>query len=277
MTVVPAEGAPGGEVFVPLDTGADTFQARIIGRSRLAITAIYWLAWLLFSRRTVAGTSIQRELEALGIGALRLVMSSALLLGLIAIFQVAYQLKGYGAEALSISAIAWFGARELAPVAVALLVVARSAASIAGELASMRTNAEIDALRAMGLDPVKYLVAPKLAALVIALPALTILADGLFTLGGWIGSSVFLGFGTSFFAEQYRLAFQLRDLIIGLVKSILFAFIIALVASDEGINVENRVAAIGEAATRAVVLAVLGVLAADTVVNAVFYFIPSFV
>jgi phospholipid/cholesterol/gamma-HCH transport system permease protein len=247
---------------------------RFISRGALALSAGYWLAWLAFSRRTAMGTGVQRELEALGLGALRLVCAASFLVGLIAIFQVAYQLSLYGAEVMSIRAIGWFAARELGPVGVALLIVARSAAGIAGELASMRANGEIDALRAMGLDPVKYLVAPKLAALLVAVPALTILSDGLITLGGWAGSSLILKFSTSVFFEQFRLAFELRDLLIGLAKSVIFAFIIVMVAADEGLNVESRVAAIGEATTRAVVFAVIGVLGVDTVVNAVFYFIP---
>jgi phospholipid/cholesterol/gamma-HCH transport system permease protein len=139
----------------------------------------------------------------------------------------------------------------------------------------MRASGEIDALRAMGLDPVKYLVAPKLAALLIALPALTILSNALIIVGGWIGSTLFLDYSSSFFVEEFRAAFALRDLVVGLGKSIIFAFIIGLVAADEGLNVEGRVAAIGEAATRAVVYSVLAVLAADTLVNAVFYFIPG--
>ena len=139
----------------------------------------------------------------------------------------------------------------------------------------MRAGGEIDALRAMGLDPVKYLVAPKLAALIIGLPALTILSTALIIFGGWIGTTLFLNYSTSFFIEEFRSAFAMRDLIVGLGKSVIFAFIIALVASDEGINIEGRVAAIGEATTRAVVYSVLAVLGADTLVNVVFYFIPG--
>jgi phospholipid/cholesterol/gamma-HCH transport system permease protein len=248
---------------------------RILSRGRLALGALYWLAWLSVSRRIPVRTGIQRELETLGIGALFLVVPASMLVGIIVIIQIASQLLQFGAQAMSIRAIAWFTAREFGPVSAALLVVARSAAGIGGELASMRASGEIDALRAMGLDPVKYLVAPKLAALLIALPALTILSDALIILGGWIGSTLFLSYSSSFFVEEFRVAFELRDLVVGLGKSIVFAFIIGLVAADEGLNVEGRVAAIGEAATRAVVYSVLAVLAVDTLVNAVFYFIPG--
>ncbi len=275
MTAGPTEkaadaGAPASTGTWPVPVGA----ARFITRGKLALSAAYWLAWLSFSRRTVIGTGIQREFENLGLGALRLVSTASVLVGLIAIFQIAYQLSEYGAEMMSVRAIGWFTAREFGPVGVALLVVARSAAGIAGELASMRANGEIDALRAMGLDPVKYLVAPKLAALLVAMPALTILADGLITFGGWLGSTFILKYSTAFFLDQYRVAFEVRDLVIGLAKSLIFAFVIVLVSADEGLSVEGRVAAIGEAATRAVVYAVIGVLAVDTLVNAIFYFIP---
>jgi phospholipid/cholesterol/gamma-HCH transport system permease protein len=249
---------------------------RLLGRWELFVTANYWLAWLSFSRRTAMGTGIQRDFDALGMGALRLVMPASFLVGIIATFQVASQLSQYGAESLAVRAIGWFSARELGPVVVALLVVTRSASGIAAELATMRANGEIDALRAMGLNPVKYLVAPKLAALLIALPGLTILSDALIALGGWLGSIAILDVSTRFYFDQFRSAFELRDLFIGLVKSIVFAYLIAIVACDEGLNLAGEVQAIGAAASRAVVLTVLGVLAADTVINAIFYFIPVF-
>jgi phospholipid/cholesterol/gamma-HCH transport system permease protein len=178
---------------------------------------------------------------------------------------------------MSAKAIGWFACRELGPLVAALLVVARSGSAIAGEFASMSASAELDALRAMGLDPVKYLVAPKLAALLISMPALTIIADGLISLGGWVGSTAFLGFSSDFFLDQFRGALSVRDILIGLGKSVVFAFVIAVIPADEGLNVERRMESIGGAATRAVVLSLIGVLGVDTVVNAVFYFIPGLI
>ena len=249
---------------------------RFLDRWELLVTASYWVAWLSFSRRTAMGTGIAREFDQLGMGALRLIVPASLLVGIITTFQVASQLSQFGAQSLSVQAIGWFAARELGPVVVALLVVTRSASGIAGELASMRANGEIDALRAMGLNPVKYLVAPKLAALLIAVPGLTILADALIVLGGWLGSIAILDVSTRFYFDQFRSAFELRDLFIGLIKSLCFAYMIALIACDEGLSVEAHLQSIGTATSRAVVLTVLGVLAADTVINAMFYFIPVF-
>jgi phospholipid/cholesterol/gamma-HCH transport system permease protein len=250
---------------------------RFLSRGRVAIGALHWLGWIIISPRSVVSGGVTRELEALGVGALRLVGSASILVGLIATFQVAYQLKQYGAESVSALAIGWFGTREVGPLVVALLVVTRSASAIAGEFAAMTSNGEIDALRAMSLDPVKYLVAPKLAALFIALPALTIIADGLITLGGWVGTTFFLGFNSRYYLEQIRTSLAASDLAIGVAKSFFFAFVIAIIASDEGLGVDRRVAAIGEAASRAVVYCLLGVLAADTLINAIFYFIPALV
>ena len=139
----------------------------------------------------------------------------------------------------------------------------------------MGANAEIDAMRAMGIDPVKYLVAPKLGALLLALPALTIVSDGMITLGGWIAATFFLRSDTLYYLGEVRSAFAVRDFLIGLGKSVLFSFVIAIIAADEGLNLELRAGAIGEAASRAVVFCLLGVLATDTFVNAVFYFIPG--
>jgi phospholipid/cholesterol/gamma-HCH transport system permease protein len=198
-----------------------------------------------------------------------------LLVGLITVFQAAYQLAPYGAEVVSARALAWFVAREIGPIVVAILVVARSAAAIAGEFASMSANGEIDALRVMGLDPVKYLVAPKLAALLIALPALTALAVLLAVIGGWLGMSVILGYNTALYLESLHESLAISDVGVGLAKSILFASLIGIIAADEGLRVERRVTAIGAAATRSVVYCLLGVLGADTAVNAFVYFIPG--
>jgi phospholipid/cholesterol/gamma-HCH transport system permease protein len=256
---------------------ARSYSARFISRGRLTARALYWLGWLTFSRRSVVTSGVEREVYVLGIGALRLVAASSLLVGLIAIFQVAAQLAPYGAEPISPRVVTWFAARELGPVVVALLIVARSSAAIAGELASMNATGEIDALRAMGLDPVKYLVSPKLLAVIIVLPALTIISDALILGGVWIGSTVFLGYSTDRFASQIREAFLTRDLGVGIGKSIIFALIIAIIASDEGLSADRRAAGIGAAATRAVVFSLIIVLGADTFVNAIFYFIPGLI
>lgn len=247
---------------------------RFVSRGALLVAAMRWLGWLSLSRRAVVTAGVTRELYALGIGSLRLVVGASILVGLIATFQVAYQLAPWGAQSMSVKAIGWFSAREIGPLVAALLVVARSASAIAGELGAMSASAELDALRAMDLDPVKYLVTPKLAALLVSLPALTIIADALIAVGGWLGALLVLDMGTTHYLEQFRASLSLRDIFVGLGKSLLFAVIMAIIPADEGLSVGRRVGAIGAAATRAVVFSVLGVLALDTVVNAVFYFIP---
>jgi phospholipid/cholesterol/gamma-HCH transport system permease protein len=250
-------------------------SGRFISRGRLAASSMYWLAWIIVSPRAIVSAGVQREIEALGVGALRLVASASVLVGLITTFQVATQLTTYGAENMAGRAIGWFAARELGPLIVAVLIIARSAASTAGEFASMAAGGELDALRAMGLDPAKYLVAPKLAAFLVALPTLTVFADGLIVLGGWLGSSVVLGYSTQFFLEQFRSSFDIYDIFVGVAKALIFALVIGIVAADEGLSVRPHVESIGAAATRAVVFCLIGVLAADTLINAVFYFIPG--
>jgi len=254
-------------------------RGRFISRGRLALRSAYWLAALLTpqppERPAPVNAGVMREIDGLGFGAIRLVAASALLVGLITVFQVAYQLAPYGAEVVSARALAWFVAREIGPIVVAILVVARSAAAIAGEFASMSVNGEIDALRVMGLDPVKYLVVPKLAALLIALPALTAIAVALAIMGGWLGTSVVLGYNTGLYVEHLHESLALRDVGVGLAKSILFASLIGIVAADEGLRVDRRLNAISAAATRSVVYCLLAVLGADTAVNAFVYFIPG--
>ena len=114
--------------------GLEAAGGRFISRGRLTVRAIYWVAWIAVTRQGSLAVGFLREIEALGLGAVRLVASAGVLVGLIAIFQVAYQLNPLGAEMLSPRAVGWFAARELAPVVAGLLVVARSSSAIAGEL-----------------------------------------------------------------------------------------------------------------------------------------------
>jgi len=274
VTTADASATDGGPAI------ATTTSGRFVTRGELASRALTGLASVITpnARRRPAplAAGVMREVDAIGVGAIRLVVASAILVGLITVFQVAYQLAPYGAEVMSARALAWFVAREIGPVVVAILIVARSAAAIAGEFASMNANGETDALRVMGLDPVKYLVVPKLAALLIALPLLTSVAIALAVVGGWLGTSVVLGYNTGLYLEQLHEAFAIRDVAVGLIKSVVFALIIGLIAADEGLAVaRGRISGIGTAATRAVVHCLIGVLAADTVVNAIVYFIPG--
>ena len=270
-TPTPGYGVP----FLPL-RGLEVAGGRFVGRTKLAIGALYWVPWLALSRRAAVSSGVTREIETLGLGALRLVVSASVLVGLIATFQVAYQLKTFGAHVLSAQTIGWFTARELGPLVAALLVVARSASAIAGEFASMSANAEIDALRAMGLDPVKYLVAPKLAALLIVLPAMTVFAIFFIEVGVLIGN-LLLGVTANHVLADIRGSLQIRDILVGTGKSMIFGLVLGVIAADEGLSIERRVSAIGEAATRSVMFCMIAILTVDTLVNAVFYFIPSLV
>lgn len=278
MTAPPERPAPTpsfGVPFLPLRS-LEVAGGRFVGRTKLALGALYWLAWLGLSRRAAVSSGVSREIETLGLGALRLVVSASVLVGLIATFQVAYQLKSFGAQVLSAQTIGWFTARELGPLVAALLIVSRSASAIAGEFASMSANGEIDALRAMGLDPVKYLVAPKLAALLIVLPAVTVFAIFFIAVGVLIGN-LLLGVTANHVLADLRGSLHIRDILIGVGKSLVFGLVLGVIAADEGLRIERRVSAIGAAATRSVMFCLISILTVDTFVNAVFYFIPTLV
>lgn len=273
----PSSRAPTPPLGIPLPLRTlEAAGGRFISRTRIGARSLYWLFWLALSRRATVSSGVAREIEALGLGAVRIVVSAAILVGLIATFQVAIQLSEYGATVMSARAIGWFTARELGPLVAALLIVARSASAIAGEFASMSANAEIDALRAMGLDPVKYLVTPKLAALLIVLPAITIIATFFIAIGVLVGNLV-LGFNIYDILGDLRESIRIRDLVIGIGKAMLFGFVLGVIAADEGLSVGRRVHAIGEAATRSVMFCLIAILGVDTIINVFFYFIPGLV
>src|SRR5205814_391953 len=138
-------------------TGVTRLGGRFLSRGRVALGALHWLSWIIVSPRSVVSGGVARELDTLGVGALRLVGSAS-----------------------------------------------------------------------------------KLAALFVALPALTVIADGFITFGGWVGTTLFLGFNSRFYLEQIRTSLSTSDIATGVAKSLIFGFVIAIIASDEGLSVDRR-------------------------------------
>ena len=206
-----------------------------------------------------------------GNGSLPLVALICFLVGMIMALQSAYQLYAYGALDLVSSLVAVSISRELAPLLAAIIVAGRFGSAIAAELGTMRVSNEIDALEVMGIDPTSYLVVPRLAALLVTLPCLTIFADLVGILGGmFIGVGVLdLGFGA--YVEDTVDSLVLQDIYIGLVKSVAFAAIIGLVGCHQGLTTRGGAEQVGRSTTSAVVRSIVLVVFADLFVTAIFY------
>jgi phospholipid/cholesterol/gamma-HCH transport system permease protein len=145
--------------------------------------------------------------------------------------------------------------RELGPVLASLLVAGRNASGIASELGSMRVTEQIDAMRALGTDPIQKLVTPRLIAMAVVLPLLTIIADFLGLVGGWLIAYGMLNITTSQYWSTAWRALEYNDLTQGLLKPFLFAIVIALVGCYYGINTTGGTQGVGRSTTKAVVVA----------------------
>lgn len=215
-----------------------------------------------------------QQLERVGWGSLPIVSVISLVIGMAVAFQAAYQMQKFGFATqiytASFSALMIF--REIGPVLTALLVAGRVGASITAELGTMAITQQLDALRAMAAHPVRVLVVPRLVALVIGLPALTVYADVIGVAGGWLVGVTQLGLNTRLYIEMATSLLAPKDLWTGLVKALAFAVIIAIVSCHQGFRTRGGAEGVGRATTRAVVTMFVLIIAADSFFTALFYF-----
>jgi phospholipid/cholesterol/gamma-HCH transport system permease protein len=195
------------------------------------------------------------QMDAIGVGSLFIVSLIGFFSGVVMALQMSRALATYGAQGQIGQIVSITLVRELGPVLASLLVAGRNASGIASELGSMRVTEQIDAMRALGTDPIQKLVTPRLIAMAAVLPLLTIIADFLGLVGGWLIAFGMLNITTSQYWSTAWRALEYNDLVQGLLKPFLFAIIIALVGCYYGINTSGGTQGVGRSTTKAVVVA----------------------
>jgi len=216
------------------------------------------------------GDDILIQMDAIGVGSLMIVMLIGLFSGLIMGQQLARTLRTYGATGQIGYVVSVALIRELGPVLVALLVAGRNASGIASELGSMKVTEQIDAMRALGTDPVQKLVTPRLIATAVTLPLLTVIADFLGLLGGYMIAS--LQFAVPF-SQYWTPAWQnlaYADVAEGLIKPFAFAIIIALVGCFYGMRTSGGTEGVGRSTTKAVVASSIWIFVTTYFVGKIF-------
>jgi phospholipid/cholesterol/gamma-HCH transport system permease protein len=195
------------------------------------------------------------QMDAIGVGSLFIVSLIGFFSGVVMALQMSRALATYGAQGQIGQIVSITLVRELGPVLASLLVAGRNASGIASELGSMRVTEQIDAMRALGTDPIQKLVTPRLIAMAVVLPLLTIIADFLGLIGGWLIAYGMLNITTSQYWSTAWRALEYNDLTQGLLKPFLFAIVIALVGCYYGINTTGGTQGVGRSTTKAVVVA----------------------
>ena len=231
----------------------------------LLVESLYWLVFGFRRRQAVKLPSIFSQMMYIGIQALPIVTILAFAIGMMLAIQGIATLKTFGAESQVVLGIALSVTREFSPLIIGILVAGRSGSALAARIGTMQMAQEIDALRVIGISPVRYLVTPAMIAMLIMLPALTFFADLVALLGGGVYSSLELGMSLQAYADRTIEVLKIDDITQGLYKSLVFAVIITLVSFVNGFSVTAGAEGVGRATTRSVVLSITYIIIADMV------------
>jgi phospholipid/cholesterol/gamma-HCH transport system permease protein len=204
-------------------------------------------------------------MQRTGVDALPIVCLISFLLGLIMAFMSSVQLKQFGANIYVASLVSLSMVRELGPIMTAIIVAGRSGSSFAAEIGTMKISEEVDALFTMGFDPTRFLVLPKLIASVVVVPMLTLFSDVFAILGGLLVGVSMLDLTTSSYMAQTMKTLSAFDITLGLVKSAVFAMLIAWIGCLRGFQVRGGAASVGQATTSAVVSSIFLIILTDSV------------
>ncbi len=218
-------------------------------------------AGLIKGPRYLAETITQ--MDVIGVGSLSIVLLTGFFTGGVLTVQTFPTLAFWGQQGQTGRLVAVALVRELGPVLTALMVTGRVGSAIAAELGSMTVSQQIDAMRALGTDPIRKLVAPRIIALLVTLPLLTVLADVVGIGGGAFAATSLYGLSTNEFLTSVRDGITRDDIIGGVIKPTCFALIIGSIACYKGLNTDGGTVGVGRATTRAVVTASIVVIIAD--------------
>jgi len=250
---------------------------RALGRSGLAMVRAVGRVGV-FAVRGVAAVltppwfpaQFVRQLGAIGFLSLPVVGLTAIFTGAALALNIYTGGGRFNAEQVMPQIVALGIIRELGPVLAALMLAGRVSAAIAAEIGAMRATEQIDAMRTLSTDPLRYLVAPRLAAAVLVTPLLTVIADIIGVMGGWLVAVRVLGFNATVYMRNTWDILEPWDIASGLIKAAVFGFIVALMGCYHGYTASGGARGVGRAATHAVVSAAILIFASDYLLTTLF-------
>lgn len=231
----------------------------------LLAESLYWIIFGPFKRQPVRLSATFAQMMSIGIAAAPIIFILSFAIGIMLAIQGIHTLKTFGAESQVVVGIALSVTREFGPLITGILVAGRSGSALAARIATMQVSQEIDALRVMGINPVRYLVSPALLAMLVMVPVLTFFADLAGLLGGAVYSALELGLSYQAYMARTIEVLTMDDIYQGLIKSVVFAIIIALVGVTNGFQVKGGAEGVGRVTTRAVVLSISYIVIADMI------------
>ena len=241
----------------------------------LAARAAYFTFIAPFHGKPVRFQRAVSQGMEVGVRALPILSLITFFIGLILALQAAYELRRFGAMGYVATAVAVSMTRELGPLITAVIVIGRSGSAFAAEIGTMKVTEEIDALETMAINPVGFLVAPKFVAMILMLPCLTIWANFMGILGGSLFGVLQADFTFQRYISSSLESLFLRDVITGLIKSVMFGATITAVGCQEGFNTGGGAEQVGRSTTKAVVVSIFMVILVDLVFTMLFFFMGS--
>jgi phospholipid/cholesterol/gamma-HCH transport system permease protein len=215
------------------------------------------------------------QMDDIGVGSLPIVLLSGFFIGAVMVLQTGAQFERFGQTMLTGDVVSIALVRELGPSITGLLVAGRCASGIASELGSMLVTEQVDAMRAMGTDPSRKLVSPRVLATLLTLPLLTTISVFVGLVGGMVASVFSLRLDATTFWERAIAILEFSDLMQGFSKSVVFGFILATVGCYQGLNVRGGTQGVGRATTQAVVVSSVLIIVADTFLTKIALFLAD--
>lgn len=215
-------------------------------------------------------SSFFRHTERAGVGSVPLVAMVSFFLGLTMALLTGYQLQRFGTERLVPGLVAIAFTRELGPLLTGIMLAARIGAAFTAELGTMQVSEEVEAIEAMGISPLRFLVAPRLLALFSLMPCLSVISSAAAIIATALISRAYFNIAWVYFNDLVLHSLLIRDIITGICKSFLFGLLIGAIACYRGLNVKGGAAGVGNSTTSSVVTAITAVIAFDTVFNVIY-------
>jgi phospholipid/cholesterol/gamma-HCH transport system permease protein len=231
----------------------------------LLAESLFWIFLGRWRKQPVRLQAMVKEMMDIGVLAIPVLTILAFANGAMMAMQGIYTLRDFGAESQVINGVATSVTREFGVLIAGIVVAGRSGAAIAARIGTMQMAQEIDALRVMAIEPVRYLVAPILVAMVIMMPTLTVLSDFMAIFGGGVVVSMELHLDIVTYFERVLQVLKPWDILQGLAKSLIFGVLITLVATSNGFNTSGGAEGLGRATTRSVVLCISAIVVADMI------------
>jgi phospholipid/cholesterol/gamma-HCH transport system permease protein len=243
----------------------------LMGFLILAANMCYWAIKDLFRKKIRRKGEVVNQAVLIGVNAVLIVVFLTFVIGFVMALQSAGQLRSFGANIFVVDLVVIAIMSQMGPMITAVLVAGRSGSSIAAEIATMKVTSELDALKTMGLNPVRFVVVPKLYACLLTMPFLIVLSNVAGISGGALAANMYLDITPEIFINRMGEVISNKHLYTGFVKSQVYAIIVVLTGSFYGFRVVRGAEGVGKVTTVAVVVAITLVILADSIMGLIFY------